>query len=116
MTPLSLVVLAVLAGAFIAQCPLLHRSGDPLGSGFGASRLDRGMAVSLGLILVIIGRAELFTGNNSVAMAWASRRTTSAELLRNWVLVYMGNAPWCPRHGGARRPRAGRGVGQRGRP
>ena len=50
------------------------------------------MAFSLGLILVIIGGAELFTGNNLVAMAWASRRITSAELVRNWGLVYLGNA------------------------
>ena len=45
-------------------------------------------APSLGLILVIIGGAELFTGNNLVAMAWASHRITSAELVRNWVLVF----------------------------
>jgi formate transporter len=50
------------------------------------------LVLSLGLILVVVGGAELFTGNNLVAMAWASRRITSAELLRNWVLVYGGNA------------------------
>ena len=45
--------------------------------GFGVSRLVGGVAFSLGLVLVIIGGAELFTGNNLVAMAWASRRITS---------------------------------------
>ena len=89
---LSLLVLAILAGAFIALGALfctvvLTRPA----LGFGVSRLVGGVAFSLGLILVIIGGAELFTGNNLVAMAWASRRITSAELVRNWMLVYLGN-------------------------
>jgi formate/nitrite transporter len=90
---LSLLVLAVLAGAFIALGALFFTVVVTRSTlGFGVSRLVGGMAFSLGLILVIIGGAELFTGNNLVAMAWASRRITSAELLRNWVLVYVGNA------------------------
>jgi formate/nitrite transporter len=90
---LSLLVLAVLAGAFIALGALFFTvvvTSSTLG--FGVSRLVGGLAFSLGLILVIVGGAELFTGNNLVAMAWASRRITSAELLRNWGLVYAGNA------------------------
>ena len=76
---LSLLVLAILAGAFIALGALfftvvITRSG----LGFGVSRLVGGVAFSLGLILVIIGGAELFTGNNLVAMAWASRRITNS--------------------------------------
>ena len=90
---LSLLVLAVLAGAFIALGALFFTVVVTRSAlGFGVSRLVGGVAFSLGLILVIIGGAELFTGNNLVAMAWASRRITSAELLRNWVLVYVGNA------------------------
>lgn len=90
---LSVLVLAVLAGAFIALgalCFTVVVTRSTLG--FGISRLVGGVAFSVGLILVSIGGAELFTGNNLVAMAWASRRITSAELLRNWVLVYLGNA------------------------
>ncbi|HEY7494808.1 MAG TPA: formate/nitrite transporter family protein [Candidatus Tectomicrobia bacterium] len=60
--------------------------------GFGVSRLVGGVAFSLGLIPVVVGGAELFTGNHLVAMAWASRRITSAEGCRNWLLVYAGNA------------------------
>jgi formate transporter len=82
---LSLLVLAVLAGAFTV---VVTRST----LGFGMTRLLGGIAFSLGLILVLVGGAELFTGNNLVAMAWASRRITSVALLRNWVLVYGGNA------------------------
>ena len=90
---LSILVLAVLAGAFIALGALFFTvvvTNSALG--FGVSRLVGGIAFSLGLILVVVGGAELFTGNNLVAMAWASRRITGAELLRNWVLVYVGNA------------------------
>jgi formate/nitrite transporter len=90
---LSLLVLAVLGGAFIALgalCFAVVVTRPALG--FGVSRLVGGVAFSLGLILVIIGGAELFTGNNLVAMAWASHRISSAELIRNWVLVYLGNA------------------------
>ena len=90
---LSLLVLAGLAGAFIALGALFFTVVVTRPTlGFGVSRLVGGLAFSLGLILVLVGGAELFTGNNLVAMAWASRRITSAELLRNWVLVYAGNA------------------------
>jgi hypothetical protein len=90
---LSVLVLAVLAGAFIALGALFFTVvvTRPV-LGFGVSRLAGGVAFSLGLILVVIGGAELFTGNNLVAMAWASRRITSVELCRNWLLVYVGNA------------------------
>lgn len=89
----SVLLLAVLAGAFIALGALffLVVVTRPIG-GFGTTRLAGGVAFSLGLILVVIGGAELFTGNNLVAMAWASRRITTAELVRNWALVYAGNA------------------------
>jgi formate/nitrite transporter len=58
---------------------------------FGVVRLLAGLAFCLGLILVIVGGAELFTGNNLIVMAWASRKISTAGLLRNWVVVYLGN-------------------------
>lgn len=88
----SVFVLAVLAGAFISLGGLFYTvviTGSSLG--FGPTRLLGGLAFSLGLILVVVAGAELFTGNNLVAMAWASRRIRSSELLRNWALVYAGN-------------------------
>ncbi len=84
--------LAVLAGAFIALgafFSIVAATRPELG--YGPVRILAGCAFSLGLILVVVGGAELFTGNNLVAMAWASRRVTTAELFRNWVLVYAGN-------------------------
>jgi formate/nitrite transporter len=90
---LTLVVLAVLAGAFIALGGMFFvivvtRSE----MGFGITRLIGGLAFSLGLILVVVGGAELFTGNNLIAMAWASGQVRTVEVLRNWVWVYIGNA------------------------
>ncbi len=85
-------VLAVLAGAFIALGALLSSvvmSGSTLG--FGPTRLLGGGAFSLGLILVVVAGAELFTGNNLIAMAWASRLLPFGAVLRNWGLVYAGN-------------------------
>jgi len=85
-------MLALLAGAFIALGAVLFTvvvTGSTLG--FGATRLLGGGAFSLGLILVVIAGAELFTGNNLIAMAWASRLITFREVLQNWVIVYVGN-------------------------
>jgi len=84
--------LSVLAGAFIAFGAMFYTitiTGSELG--FGPTRLLGGIAFSLGLILVIIGGAELFTGNSLIVMGWASRRITTGALLRNWVIVYFGN-------------------------
>jgi len=85
-------VLAVLAGAFIAfGATLFTVVITDSGLGFGPERLLGGIAFSLGLILVVVGGAELFTGNNLIVFAWADRKITSARLLRNWTLVYLGN-------------------------
>lgn len=88
----TLLVLAVLAGAFIALGAIFFTVVvTGAGLGFGPNRLLGGLAFSLGLILVVVAGAELFTGNNLIAMAWASGRITTAQLLRNWVFVYAGN-------------------------
>jgi formate/nitrite transporter len=98
-------VLAVLAGAFIAlgaafattvgAGALTVASADgqlaTIALPFGLNRLLVGTAFSLGLILVVVGGAELFTGNVLIVMAWASRRVSTAGLLRNWAIVYGGN-------------------------
>ena len=76
--------LGLLAGALIAFGAMyftLVMTGSPLG--FGPSRMLGGLAFSFGLILVVIGGAELFTGNNLLVMAWAEGRITTAQLARN---------------------------------
>jgi formate/nitrite transporter len=85
--------LAVLAGAFIAMGAIFATTVSA-GAGdlpYGVTRLLAGLVFSLGLILVIVGGAELFTGNNLIVMAWANRKVNTAGLLRNWVIVYAGN-------------------------
>lgn len=85
-------VLAVLAGAFIAFGAMLYvMVTTDSGLGFGPERLLGGVAFSLGLILVLIGGAELFTGNSLIVFAWADGKITGPRVLRNWGLVYAGN-------------------------
>lgn len=86
-------ILGVLAGAFIGLGALyftLVASDSTLG--FAATRVLGGLLFSLGLILVSVAGAELFTGNNLMVMAWADGKITFAELLRNWSVVYVANA------------------------
>lgn len=104
--PLSLFVLAVLGGAFIAFGAIFATTvsaGAITGSAadgaafsaqlpFGLTKLLTGLSFSVGLILVLIAGAELFTGNTMIVMAWASRKVTTRALLLNWVVVFCGNA------------------------
>lgn len=90
---LALVVLGVLAGAFIALgaifMTVVLTGAEELP--WGVARLLAGIVFSLGLILVIVGGAELFTDDSLMIVAYASRRITLAALLRTWSLVYVGN-------------------------
>lgn len=85
--------LAVLAGAFIAMGAVFSTMATTGASDlpFGMARVIGGLTFSLGLILVVVAGAELFTGNNLIVMAWASRKIRTSQLLRNWVIVYIGN-------------------------
>ena len=90
----TLLALAVLAGAFIALGGLfatvvMTGAGEALP--YGVTRLLGGAVFSLGLVLVIVGGAQLFTGDALMVMAWASGRLTSGDMLRVWTLVWLGN-------------------------
>jgi formate transporter len=93
MTATRTLALAVLAGAFIALganfSAVVSTGGADMP--WGWTRLLSGLAFSLGLGLVVVGGAELFTGNNLVVMAWASGRVRAVQVLRNWALVFVGN-------------------------
>lgn len=91
---LSLFVLAILGGAFIAfggMFATVVTAGAEDAMPFGVTRLLAGLVFSLGLVLVIVGGAELFTGNALIVMAWAGRQVSTGALLRNWVVVFVGN-------------------------
>ncbi|HXF87014.1 MAG TPA: formate/nitrite transporter family protein [Xanthobacteraceae bacterium] len=90
---LALLILGLLAGAFIAFGSIFM-TVVMTGSAelpWGVARLLAGLVFSLGLILVIVGGAELFTGDALMVVAYASRRITLGALLRAWALVYLGN-------------------------
>jgi formate transporter len=89
----TMFALAVLAGAFIAMGAVFATTTTAGGSAmpYGVVRLLGGITFSLGLILVVVAGAELFTGNNLIVMAWAGRRVSTVRLLRNWSIVYAGN-------------------------
>jgi formate/nitrite transporter len=94
MAPLRVLALAVLAGAFIGLGGAFATTAAA-GAGtapWGLIRIVVGVVFSLGLILVLIGGAELFTGNNLIVMAWAGGRVGTTELLRNWTIVFAGNS------------------------
>ncbi len=89
---LSMLMLSILAGAFIGLGALYFVivKADP-SLGFAARQVLGGVAFSLGLILVVVAGAELFTGNNLLAMAWADGKISTRDLLRNWAIVCSGN-------------------------
>ena len=104
MANVTMFALAVLAGAFIALGAIFATTvgaGSFVTTGADAAastawptgfvRLLMGFVFSLGLILVVVGGAELFTGNNLIVMAWANRKVGTGLLLKNWGIVYFGN-------------------------
>ena len=94
MDTLRLLALAVLAGAFIALGAMFATTVLAGADGvvpFGLSRLVSGLVFCLGLILVVVGGAELFTGNTLMVMAWAAGKVRLREMLRAWAIVYVGN-------------------------
>ncbi|MFK7866809.1 MAG: formate/nitrite transporter family protein [Alphaproteobacteria bacterium] len=92
MTTITLMVLSMMGGAFIA-CGGLFATVVMTDSllGYGPTKLLGGISFSLGLILVVIGGAELFTGNNWMVLGWAEGKFTTAKVLRNWTLCFIFN-------------------------
>lgn len=85
--------LAVLAGGFIS-IGAIFATTVAAGSAdlpYGVARLLIGLVFTIGLILVIVGGAELFTGNTLITMAYASKKVSLGQLLKNWGVVYAGN-------------------------
>ncbi len=91
----TMLALALLAGAFIGLGAIFATTVTTglaaAGVGFGLVKLLGGLVFCLGLIAVVVAGAELFTGNNLLIMAFASRKISIRQLLRNWVVVYIGN-------------------------
>jgi formate transporter len=103
---MNMFVLAILAGAYIALGAIFATTiaagsmsvKDATGAAafstglpYGVVRLLTGLVFSVGLILVVVGGAELFTGNNLIVMAFANKKVSLGGLMKNWVVVYLGN-------------------------
>ena len=89
---MQMLALSVLGGAFLglgALYSVLVQSDATLG--FALSRILGGVAFSLAMLLVVVAGAELFTGNNLLAMAWATGRLSTREVIANWTLVLLAN-------------------------
>lgn len=90
--PVKTIVLGVLAGIFIAFGAMLYTLVVTESNiGFGLTKLVGGIAFSLGLVLVVVAGAELFTGNNLMVMAWANKDVSTKKLMQNWSIVYVAN-------------------------
>jgi formate transporter len=87
----NMAALGILAGAFIALGAVFATVAMASPLPYAANRLLGGLTFCLGLILVVVGGAELFTGNNLIAMAWANGKVSTAKLFRSWLIVYIGN-------------------------
>lgn len=92
LSPIKTIVLGMLAGIFIAFGAMLYTLivTDSY-MGFGITKLIGGVAFSLGLVLVVVAGAELFTGNNLMVMAWANKQVSTKTLIQNWMVVYFAN-------------------------
>lgn len=105
--PLTLFVLSILAGAFISfgaifattvmagSVTVTSADGQAIASAvlpYGVVRLLAGLVFSVGLIMVIVSGAELFTGNNLIVLAWAGGKVRTSAVLRNWIIAFAGNS------------------------
>lgn len=86
-----IVLLAILAGALIALAGAATNTAAHSAAEVGTVRLICGLIFPFGLGLVVLTGAELFTGNTLMVLSLADRKITPAALLKNWVLVYLGN-------------------------
>jgi formate/nitrite transporter len=88
----TMTMLGILAGGFIGFGALYFTliTSDPALS-FATGRVLGGLSFCLGLILVVVAGAELFTGNNLLVMAWAEGKLTTVEVLSNWITICLAN-------------------------
>ncbi len=104
--PITLLVLSIMGGAFVAfgavfattvssgSISAIGPDGTAIFSAappYGVMRLLSGLAFTVGLVLIVVGGAELFTGNNLIVVAWASGKVKTRDVLLNWVIALGGN-------------------------
>lgn len=90
----SMLILSVMSGMFIAFGAVFSSVAATGMAGewpFGFMKVLQGLVFSLGLVLVVVTGAELFTGNALMVTAWAAKKINLLQLLRNWSIVFIGN-------------------------
>jgi formate/nitrite transporter len=90
----NLIILGILAGSYIAlggELASLVMSDMSQYLGLGFTKFMGGFVFSIGLILVIVGGGELFTGNALIILAAMDKRISMRQLFRNWLIVYVSN-------------------------
>ena len=88
----KMLLLAILAGAYIALAGVGATAAAVTVESGSLAKLLSACVFPAGLSMVILAGSELFTGNCLMVMALLERRITPAQLLRNWLTVYLGNA------------------------
>lgn len=92
-TTQATISLAILGGAFIGLAFLFFitvTTGNN-GVGWGINRLIGGLAFSMGLILIVVFEAELFTSTVLSSIAWANKKVSFKKMITTWTKVYLGN-------------------------
>ncbi|KQC05135.1 MAG: hypothetical protein APR54_08505 [Candidatus Cloacimonas sp. SDB] len=88
----NVIILGILAGAFIAfGAQLATRMGAMITFDAGISTLVFGSVFSVGLMLVVIAGAELFTGNNLMFMSVLAGEAKFSQMLGKWIIVFIAN-------------------------
>ncbi len=93
-SPVKIFLLSILAGVYVGFGGYLYlvvTSDAAVYVGRGIAALLGGVVFSLGLILIVLGGAELFTGNGLLTISCLSERVKVVDVLKNWVIVYFGN-------------------------
>ena len=88
---IRLLLLGVLAGMFIALAAVGANTASAVIENASAAKLIGACVFPVGLAMVLIAGSELFTGNNLIIVSVLEKETKLSQMLRNWVLVYIGN-------------------------
>lgn len=88
---LQMLLLGIFAGAFIAFGGFSSTMASHSIENFGLAKLVTGAVFPVGLMLVVVCGAELFTGNNLISVALFDKKVTINKMLKNWGIVYIGN-------------------------
>ena len=84
-------MLAILAGSFIALGGLGSQIASSCAADPSSARVISSVVFPIGLFMVLVGGAELFTGNCLITIPVLSKKATVKGMIRNWVIVYFGN-------------------------